>query len=175
MPQLTPLTERQVQAAKAARDLFDLLGPQDFPNPKLVMAAVVERLSRYHQAVIAEAPIIIASRVKRLTLRDVADVCDELQDVVSRKFERDRAEMQHQLAIAAPAKPDDARRDEQVADYEHRIKPVLTETLNRIEPARVERPHDGRHWNRIGTDLEARKARNSAATMTQEEARPPPE
>lgn len=172
MPQLTPLSERQLQAANAARDLFDLLPPQDFPNPKLVMVAVVERLSHYHQAVIAEAPIAIAARVSRLTLKAVTDICNELQDAVSRKFERDRAAEQHRLAIAAPGKPDDARIAEQVIDYETRIKPLLTEGegLKKIEAARVERPHDGEHWRRIGADLEARKARND---QQQESTGPP--
>lgn len=157
------LTDRQILAAKAARDLFDLLPPQDVQNPKKVMAAVVETLSNYHQAVITTAPLAIAKRVNKLTLKAVADICDELQDVVSRKFERDRAAASHHHGLLPPPKPDQVRKDEQVVDYETRIKPLLVAGVKLIAPAPIPSIDDGRHWKRIAADLAARKARNDHA------------
>ena len=151
---LTPLTERQIQAANAARDLFDLLPPQDALKPELMMTAVVEILSRYHQDVIAQAPLAIAQRVNRLTLKAVTDVCDELLAPIIRKIERVKIE-----ALPPPAKPDQATRDAEVAAWE-RIKPMLNGALRPIGPARVEKPADGNHYRRIASDLEARRARN---------------
>lgn len=161
-----PLTERQILAAKAARELVDMLPPQDFGNPKNVMAGIVTVLADYHQSVIAAAPVAVAKRTNRLTLKAVTDVCDELQDAVSRKFERDRAATSHHLALMPPAKPDQDRKDEQVIDYETRIKPTLLAAVQSIEAAPVMRPHDGRHWDRIAADLAARKARNEAAATS---------
>lgn len=157
------LTERQTLAANAARELFDLLPPQDLQHPKKFMVSVVETLSNYHQDVIADAALAIAKRVKQLNLKDVSDICDELQDVVSRKFERDRAANNHHLGLMPPAKPDQARKDEQVIDYETRIKPLITEGgFQRIDAVDAKPKHDGKHWDRIAADLAARKARNEA-------------
>lgn len=155
------LTDRQILAANAARELFDLLPPQDLRQPKKMMTAVTESLSNYHQSVITAAPLAIAKRVKYLNLKDVTDICAELQDAVSRKFERDRARESH-LSLPAPTKPDQLRKDEQVVDYETRIKPLLTAGVQRIEAAPVVKPPDGRHWNRIAAEVAARKARNEA-------------
>lgn len=163
-PQLMPLTERQVLGAKAAKELVDLMGPQDVTNPKAFMVGIAAVFSKYHQAVIAAAPVEIASRFNKLTLKNVTDVCDELQDPISRKFERDRAAAQHQaLLLEAPARPTQEERDAAIADYETRVKPVLTSAMQTIPSARVERAYDGRHFDRIKADLDARRAKNEQA------------
>lgn len=172
VPRLMTLTDRQILAAKAARELFDLLPPQDVTNPRMFMAAVVETLSNYHQSVITSAPIAIAKRTNRLTLKVVTDVCDELQDPIARKFERDRAAASHWLGLISPAKPDQERRDKQVADYEERVKPQIVEALKPMPRATVTSSRDdGRHAARIAADLAARKARN----QPQENATGPPD
>lgn len=119
--------DRQRLATIAASDLVDLLPPQDMPHPEKFMAGLIKTLSGYHQDVIAAAPVEIAKRVDRLTLKAVSEVCNALQEPVSRQIERDRA-----LALPAPAKPDQERRDEQVADWDKRIKPLLGASLNRM-------------------------------------------
>lgn len=154
-----PLTDRQILAAKAARDLVDMLPPQDFGNPKNVMAGIVTVLADYHQSVITAAPIAVAKRTNKLTLKIITDVCDELQDVVSRKFERDRASASHQLSLSTPKKPDETRRDEQVIDYQSRIRPMLLGAVKPVpfEPDRKPDRTDGRHAERVAAQLAARR------------------
>lgn len=160
-PQLKPLTERQVLAAKAAKELIDLMGPQDVGDPKAFMVGIAAVFAKYHQAVIATAPIEIASRFNKLTLKNISDVCDELQDPISRKFERDRAATQHDnLLLEAPGKPGQDRRDEQFIDYETRIKPLMSGSMQKIERERPSPRNDGKHWDRVASDLEQRRLRN---------------
>lgn len=100
-------------------------------------------------------------------LHDIRDACDKAYEPIDRRHARDRAAQSHNLALAAPAKSDQARRDEQFIDYETRIKPLLTSGPKLIDPVPAERVHDGKHWNRIAADLEARKARNNTAKETE--------
>ena len=124
VPPLMTRAERERLAMIAASDLVDLLPPQDMPHPEKFMAGLIATLSNYHQDVIAAAPVEVAQRADRLTLKVVVDVCNALQEPVSRRIERQR-----QAALPAPDKPDQERRDAQVADYERRIKPVLATAL----------------------------------------------
>lgn len=95
------------------------------------------------------------------SLHDLREACDLAYEPIGRAVARERAAASHRLGLAPPAKPDQARRDEQVADYETRIKPVLQAAFQRIDPARLPvGPGDGRHIQRIAADLERRRAVN---------------
>lgn len=153
VPALLPMPEIRVLAATAASDLVDLLPPQDFPDPKKVMAAIAAILANYHQRVIAAAPLAIAKRTDRLTLKIVTEVCDELQAPISRALRR--ADV---LALPSPCGPANEVRDAQVADYERRIRPLITAALQPVLPARVEPVPDGKHYGRIKADLDRRRA-----------------
>jgi hypothetical protein len=169
-----PLTDRQVLAAKAAKELVDLMGPQDVTNPKAFMVGIVAVFAKYHQAVITAAPVEIASRFNKLTLKNVTDVCDELQDPISRKFERDRAATQHdRLLLEAPGKPGQERRDEQFVDYDTRVKPLLESSVQKIERERPSPRSDGKHWDRVAADLEFRRQRNERLKAEAEAQKPP--
>jgi hypothetical protein len=95
-------------------------------------------------------------------LHDIRAACERAYEPIERDMERARGAESHRLALVAPGKPSEARRDDQIADYERRIKPLLTASLdgNRIEPERIQSAPDGRHFARIAADLEQRKARN---------------
>lgn len=105
------------------------------------------------------------------SLHDIRAACDVAYEPIERELLRQRAADSHRLALAAPAKPDQATRDAQIADYEQRIKPVLTAALRPIPAAPVERGDDGKHASRIAAELAARKARNDQAQSSTD---PPP-
>lgn len=100
------------------------------------------------------------------SLFDLRDVCDKAYEPIERELQRERAKDSHRLGLAAPAKPDEERRTEQLIDYETRIKPALLSGIQYIEAGPVVKPSDGRHWNRIAADVAARKARNEARGTT---------
>lgn len=164
---LRRLNEVQILAAKAADRLFDLLPPMDVGDPKQFLTEVIATFAGYPQEVFDKAPRVIAQRSDRPTLKLITGVCDELYEPIARLIARDRANNDHQLLLAAPKKPDDqAQRDVQVMDYETRIKPLLASSIQTIEPERIPQRADGRHFERIKADLDARRARNEAKAQT---------
>lgn len=108
------------------------------------------------------------------SLFDIREACDRAYEPLERDIERQHAADSHRLGLAAPAKPDDQRREDQVEDYEKRIKPVLVAAFQTIPAGRVERRPDGRHFERVKADLEARRARNEQRQREQS-ADPPKE
>lgn len=138
----------------------------DVADPRVYLAGCAAILDDYPQAVRDQlADPRSGTRVLKPfpSLHDIRAACDKAYEPIERRIERERATASHYLGLAAPAKPDQDRRDEQVADYEQRIKPVLISAFQRIPAAPVERRADGRHWNRIAADLAVRKARNEQA------------
>lgn len=102
------------------------------------------------------------------SLFDIREACDAAYEPIGRQVARDRAAASHQLALAAPGKPGQRRRDEQVIDYETRIQPLLEGTLNRALGGHVfvPTPSDGNHAARVTADLEQRRLRKREPDST---------
>lgn len=161
-------------STKATEMLFGWCRMPDVAEPRIYLAGCAAILDDYPQAVRDQlADPRSGTRLLKPfpSLHDIREACDKAYEPIERALLRERAAESHRLALAAPAKPDQATRDAQVADYETRIKPVLTAALKPIPAAPVERGDDGRHALRIAGELAARKARNEQAQSSTD---PPP-
>lgn len=108
-------------AARAAVRLFDLMGPQDVGDPAALQSAIAATFAGFPSAVFDQAPVVIAQRSDRLTLKLVTAVCDEIYAPIERQLERDRAAQSHRLGLPAPSTKrtpeQQARVDAQVAAF----------------------------------------------------------
>jgi hypothetical protein len=146
---------------KATKLLFGWCRMPDVADPEIYLVAVTAILDEYPQEV---RDAISDPRTGTRLLKpfpspfDIRDACDKAYEPIERQIQRDRAR-EGNLSLPAPAKPSEARRDEQIADYEQRIKPVLVEALKPLPkvPQFYQRPNDGKHFERVAADLAARK------------------
>ena len=154
--------------------MFDLLPPLDVGDSKSFLAAAITMFAEYPIEVMDKGVFEIPQLSDRPTLKLMRQTLDKIYEPIGRELERKRAAESHQLGLAAPAKPDQDRRDQQVIDYKTRVMPVVTSALKTIPAARVDRGNDGRHFQRIAAELEARKARNNIAESTDPPNQNPP-
>lgn len=136
----------------------------DVADPRIYLAGAAAILDEYPPAVgSALADPRTGTRLLKAypSLHDLREACDRAYEPIDRAIERERAAESHRLGLAAPTKPAQERRDEQVLDYETRIRPLLVNAIAHVPPAHVERKDDGKHYSRIAADLDRRKARNA--------------
>lgn len=162
-------TSPTLTAAKETADrLFDLLPPLDVSDPPAFMTAVVAILASYPEEV-REATIHpvngIPSRTDRPTLKFIKSFCDEAYAPIERAWERERARQDWLLSLPPPRvqrRPEEqARVDEQVTAARRQLGIPEGARRREIQPE-PEKRHDGKHFQRIAADLEARRARREA-------------
>jgi hypothetical protein len=142
----------------------------DVADPRVYLVGAAAILDEYPQAV-RDAIADPRSGTRLLkpfpSLHDLRAACDVAYEPIERDLMRTRARSKN-LTLPAPSKPDEATRDAQVEDYETRIKPMLRSALTKIapDPNERQRPPDGRHYDRIKADLEARRARSELESTT---------
>lgn len=163
-PDYTPPSPHVRAAAKAVDRLFDLLPPLDVGDPKAFIAAAATIFAAYPPEVwdAVNDPVRgITGKAARPALADIKKACDLAYEPIERDMERAQARRDYLRGLLPPraqrTPEEQARVDAQVEET-RRIFGVPQPKAWVEPPARG----DGKHFERIKKDLEARRARNEA-------------
>jgi hypothetical protein len=143
--------------------MLDLLPPIDYVgDPKAWIAAAVVLFSEYPSEVWPAVVHGVPRGTPRPHLCDLKCALDEAYEPIERQLERERVAQQARLSLPPPRRP---RTPEEQALVDAQVEAVRMQFPPVPKPSQAPRIAwgDGRHYERIKDDLEARKARKESA------------